>query len=375
MFVVTLVAVAMLPIGGLAHAAPAAPIGAQFAGPAAKSSGPSPASQASHGAVNPANVTTTASVAYNIALGNYTYLPTTLIATITVTGASINTTTTSVWMSITDAVNSQLCSTISENKTVTNGNTNYTFLLSPVLLLAGTCPGIQTDPVTISTNVTVLGGLWNTPTVGNGTNVTAFGNVTTALIFSPLSVKLLSPSGSVGIGNATFIAAYTAQYLSSVQLLIWNPAKTSILENTSLIWPSATTPAAVTWFAPAVGSYPYSVTAKTAYGTYADNGNITVLPNGGGTVYLNNSNFKNATLFPGVSGAVAGTILLLVGLIIGMLVALAVASLMRQPTPAPAAQPWQGTSATPPNTCSVCGKSFGSADELAAHAKSEHGMG
>lgn len=366
MFVLTLTLGVLVTSDGLSHAAGATPVGVRAGEPMAKAMPTAPAKPAVH-----PSTTTTVTAVYTAPITSFTQLPTTLGVLVTVSGASINTTTTTVWMAIYDNITSQLCSIISDNKTVTTGNQNYSFLLEPVLLLAGTCPGIQNDPVLIQTNVTVLGGLFG------GTNVTVWANGTSSLIFAPLAVKLVSPNGAVGVGNATFVATYTAQYLLSVQLLVWAPDKSSILENASLIWPSANTPASVTWYAPSIGSYPFAVTVTTTYGSSVQSGNITVLSNGGGTVWLNNSNFRNATVLPGVSGAVAGTILLLVGLIIGMLVALAVASLMRSPAPAAGAQPWQSSSSTTPaaNTCSVCGKSVPSADELAAHAKSEHGMG
>lgn len=363
MFVITVVLAALVSTGGVPHATLASSLGANAGESAigAKTVSSSVVTKSSSPAATGA--ATTATVAYGTPFTAYTLLPDAVGAVITVTGASINVSTTKIWMTFFDKINGAQCSLISDNGTVADGKTSYSFLLDPVLLLGGACRGIQTDPVNISTTLVV---------VGASNTVTTWANATTSLIFAPLSVKLVSPSGAVGIGNATFVATYTAQYLISVNLLVWNPAKTQVLENASLIWPSANVPAFATWYAPAVGNYPYNLTAVTSYGTATTSGMVVVLSNGGGTVYLNNSNFHNATLLPGISGAVAGTILLVVGLILGMIVALALASLMR-PSPAASPQAWQPKT-TAPNTCSTCGKSFDSADELSAHAKSEHGM-
>jgi hypothetical protein len=100
-------------------------------------------------------------------------------------------------------------------------------------------------------------------------------------------------------------------------------------------------------------------------------------------------------VIPGLSGASAGTLLLLVGLIIGMIVAFVLGRAVwggRSSTTPP--QQWQGkegegaaagagagagaggggAAAAGTNVCSVCGKSFATPEELSAHASSEHGM-
>jgi len=313
---------------------------------------------------------------YTATVNPYTLLPYTLSVNVGASGDGIgpgnfSTANATVFLTITDTVTSQFCSAISDNSSVNAGITTYNFVLNPVLLSRTPCNGITNDPVSLNANFT----FWGYDLGYNNASANAVAN--TSLIFAPLSATLVSPNGGVGVGNATFVATYVAQYLSSVRLLIWNPAKTSVLENASLQWASTSVPASVTWYAPAAGLYPYSLTVTTLYGTFVQAGNVTVLQNGGGTVFYNSTVYHNSTILAGLKGPEAGTLLLVVGLIIGMIVALAVASAMRRDQPT-AAQPWQGGQqgqTTPaPNTCSVCGKSFGSADELAGHMKAEHGM-
>jgi len=319
--------------------------------------------------VHPAQVST--SVAYNETFGNYTYLPTTVTVVISISGdnvtpSNLSVANASIALTISDQSSAAVCSIITAG--ILPGTTTYGFVLNPVLLSRTPCPNIATDVVTLQTTFTFTG----YPYAGNSTSY-AWAN--TSLIFLPLSASLVSPSGSVGVGNTTFVATYAAQYVQSVRLIVWNPGKTTVLENTSLQWASASIPTSSTWYAPAVGVYPYALTLTTLYGSVTATGNVTVISSGtSGIVFYNSSVYHNSTILGGLNGASAGTLLLVVGLIIGMIVALAVASAMRRSAPE-AAQPWQGSqAAAAPNTCSVCGKSFGSADELAAHSKTEHGM-
>jgi len=57
-----------------------------------------------------------------------------------------------------------------------------------------------------------------------------------------------------------------------------------------------------------------------------------------------------------------------------MIVAFLLGRAVTSRAPAQPAQAWSGTTAPAANTCSTCGRSFATPEELAAHAKSEHGM-
>lgn len=363
---------------GLLAAAPTP--SAHAPGPVAAMAGPTtPAAPAPSAPVHPDQPVP--SITISTPITSYTLLPFTVSVVIGLTGDGLTpgnftgapAQNATVWLSIADSVNDQFCSSISDNSTVISGQVNYTFVLNAVLLSRTPCTGITTDPM----NLTASFFFTTNPSNASAVNATASASALTSLIFAPLSATLLSPSGGVGIGNTTFVASYVAQYLTSVRLLVWNPSKSTVLENASLQWPTSSVPASVTWYAPAAGLYPYTLTVTTLYGTYVNSGNVSVVQPGGGTVFYNSSVYHNSTILAGLKGPEAGTLLLVVGLVIGMIVALAVASAMRRDQPS-SAQPWQsgqqGQSTAAPNTCSVCGKSFNSADELAAHMKSEHGM-
>ncbi len=355
---------AAAPTSGSSHPAVAVSTGSASPRPLASPTGA--------GVIHPANVTNGVNITSTI--GTFTYLPTTVETQISISGDNVTLTNLSVANTtlvtyIYDANTGALCTTI--NAEIAPDQAVYGFLLNPQLLQRTACPGITTDPVELLTVFTFTG----YPYAGNASASAA---AVTSLIFAPLSGRLLTPVGSVGIGNTTFVAQYAAQYVFNATLTLWAPGKTSIVDTANLTWSTTTTPAYSTWYAATTGVYPYAFTIMTAYGNYTTTGNITVIASGTpGVVFYNSSVYHNSTILGGLTGATAGTLLLVVGLVIGMIVALAVASAMRRSAP-PTAQPWQQgqgqQSAAAPNTCSVCGKSFGSADELAAHMKSEHGM-
>lgn len=277
---------------------------------------------------------------------------------------------TSLWVNVVDNVTGTFCISITGNTTLHTGATTNNLSFDPVSLgtALSTCPFLLQDTVILNADFHVRDNFTGVPSYANASLQQA-----TAFIFSPLNVVLLSPSGSVGAGNVSLMATYTAQYLTSVRILVYSAGKASVLFNGSLQWANAQTPAVGIWFAANPGSYPYDLTITTAYGSLTSSGSIVVLPGAGTPVYVNKSTYQNSSIFPGVSGAVSGTILLVVGLILGMIVALAVGRSLMRPAAAAPAQPWQ-PSGTGANQCSVCGKSFATPEELQAHAKSEHGM-
>lgn len=319
-------------------------------------------------AVPSAGVTTAVSILSHFT--NYTILPYTMEIHIAVTGASIATNA-SLWVTVTDVVTSKYCTTGSLNFTVADGFTFYNLSLNPVTMGGVTfanCPTIESDPVILNATVLAINNSTGTP-VSNMTWTT----VETSLVYAPLSVSLLIPTGDVGAGNISLVAQYSAQYVQSVRMLIYSTSGAALLFNSSLQWPNSVSPAVGIWFESAPGVYPFHLVITTNYGSFTRLGNITVLAPGGGTVYSNTSTWTNASIFSGVSGAVSGTILLVVGLIVGMIVALVVGRSIMRPAAVAPAQQWQ-PGAAPANTCSVCGKSFATPEELKEHAKTEHGI-
>ena len=336
--------------------------------------GVAPAGMAlSHPAASHPDATTFANITGTNAPAAYQYAPFTWNLTLIVTGSSVNLSTTHVWVGLIDAVEGTYCGTASANTSVTNGKLTYNVLigsqsLTPALLK---CPGLSIHGTTLIGEVLVDNSAYGGTVASNTTS--SSNSPTTDFIFAPLSAALLAPSGSVGAGNVSLIAEYVAQYVVSVQMTVWNAAKTTVLYNASLEWASPTAPTVGTWYIGTAGTYPYNLYVLTSYGGLNVTGSLSVLVPGGGTIFKNTSTWQNASIFSGVSGAVSGTILLVVGLILGMIVALAVGRSLMRPASAAPAQPWQ-PSGTGANQCSVCGKSFATPEELKDHAKAEHGM-
>ncbi|MGP8075872.1 MAG: C2H2-type zinc finger protein [Thermoplasmata archaeon] len=314
----------------------------------------------------------TASITAINTAGTYQQIPFLLELQIAVNGDANIGTNATLWVTITDNTTGAFCGAVSGNQTAKTGVTFYNLSFDAVSLGTASqfCPLIASDPVILTPSIAVVNAnVSDAPVYANATTTPQI----TSFILNTLSVTLISPTGSVGAGNVSLVAVYTAQYLTSVRILVYSVGKTATLFNASLQWANAASPAVGTWFVAAAGSYPFTLTVTTAYGSYTENGNLTVLNPGGGTVYKNASTWQNSSIFPGVSGAVSGTILLVVGLILGMIVALAVGRSLMRPAAAAPAQAWQPTGAAA-NQCSVCGKSFATPEELQAHAKSEHGM-
>jgi hypothetical protein len=201
------------------------------------------------------------------------------------------------------------------------------------------------------------------------------------ITYTPTWAVVAPATSSVTTGNITVSVAYNAQYVTSVTLNIYSGV--TLVFSQSFFQSNGLTVSHV-WIEGTAGVYNTSVVVVTTYQTFYTNGTITVTPaggsGGGGTVYQNTTTYVNKTSgnspigYFGLSPPASGTLFLLIGLIIGILVALVAARMMMSDSAAKPAQPWSDSKGDAANTCSVCGKSFGSADELAAHAKSEHGM-
>ncbi|HTS33995.1 MAG TPA: hypothetical protein VMI55_08710 [Thermoplasmata archaeon] len=222
----------------------------------------------------------------------------------------------------------------------------------------------------------------------NGTLFTPI-SISSFILFAP-SFSVSAPSPTQTVGNITITTNYTAQYLVTAQVNVYTPATLTgglpvLVFSASALKPAGTTGAVSNkWYEGTPGSYLVSFVAYLSYETVYINGTVTVnsaVQPGGGIIYQNTTIYNNvtggtsATGFFGLSPAVSGTLFLLVGLIVGILAGLIAARMVMSSGPAKPPQQWSDKKdETTSNTCSVCGKSFGSADELAAHAKSEHGM-
>ena len=321
-------------------------------------------------AVHPTPGAATATVSILTPPAKYTIMPSYLEVQIAIAGSSIKTNT-SLWVTVTDNTTKTYCTTGSLNQTMKAGYTFYNLSLNPVSMggVAFTnCPFIESDPVILNATVFTLNNTTGTPT-----SAMSYATTITSLVYAALNVNLLTPSVAVGAGNITLLASYSAQYVQSVRMIINSPTGANVF-NGSLQWPNPTTPALGSWFEATPGVYPFKLTIATLYGAFTRAGNITILAPGGGTVYSNTSTWQNASIFSGLSGAASGTILLVVGLIIGMIVALVVGRSLMRPAPVAPAQQWQPGQTAPANTCSVCGKSFATPEELKDHAKAEHGI-
>lgn len=293
---------------------------------------------------------------------------------ITVTGSAIDNKTTTVTANITDVTAGVLLT--STPLTVAPGQTNYFINVTATNLTCNNpyCVGFPQDELGVTAYVNV-----NNTTLVESNESTIFHSF--FLIIQPLVVGLISPvnTSAVSVGNVTWSVGYQGSYVANAVINVYGASGTLVFSHNMVEFVTGI-PQSANWFAGQAGTYKYSIVMTTVYlpSTHYYNGTITVISKGG-TVFQNSTTWKNTTLISGLSGAAAGTILLVVGLIVGMIVAMVLArAVMGRPAQAPP-QPWEGKpgttgAAAAPNTCSVCGKSFSTPEELAAHGKSEHGM-
>jgi hypothetical protein len=267
---------------------------------------------------------------------------------------------------------------------IANGTNDYSMPLNWVTLGCASATTCAATLGTIAYSVRLYVAVDATADNGTTANTDGMGAVASVAFISYTPNFGGFGGTNVTAGNISVTVVYSAQYVTLVTLNIYN--STGILVFTSTFANNATTGAPQTkvWYEATSGVYTTSVVGSTPFATFYTNASVTVVPassSGGGTVYQNTTVWTNtsggtsATGYFGLSAPVSGTLFLLIGLIVGILAALVAARMMMSEPPSKPAQPWtdkKGGDAT--NTCSVCGKSFGSADELAAHAKSEHGM-
>jgi hypothetical protein len=313
----------------------------------------------------------------------YSHIPFEVNYTLSVQNATIDPTNVSMYATITNALTGFQQSMFAV-PTVT-GVSSYSFWVNDANLSCAsydpTCQGI-TGSFHISVGISVSG--YNAPTYGtiaSGPNVV---NTTDRLhlvsfLTVPLTAELLSPiSPAASTGNITFSATYTGQFILSANITVYSPAQAGLAIFTANMLKSVSgIPASVVWDALSPGTYPYTLNVTTLYKAYVSQSyTITISTSGGGTTYVNSTAWQNKTNTGvlGLSAAGGGTLLLLVGLIVGLIVAMLLGRAVYARPPTAPAQQWEAKPAAAANTCSVCGKSFATPDELQAHSKSEHGM-
>jgi len=306
------------------------------------------------------------SVGLQVPVTTYTVLPWTLIFSVTVSNSVISTLNTTIWLNFTDQATHTTCAAnnISGLVSDTSSPTAYynlpvtTALFANVTVPAG-CSAFEADVDAVS--VAVIENTTTAVTTGGALALTSFILVTPTVA---LHVAVVSAQ-TYGLTST-----YTAQYSGRVALTIYNPSGGVVLSANFAVTPT------VNWTETTAGQYPYTLTLYTAYSTVGFNatGSVNILA--GTNTYTNTTTWSNSTLISGLSSGAAGTILLVVGLLVGMIVAMVVGRLVwGGPKTVAPAQPWSGEKAAPAaNTCSVCGKSFATPEELAEHGKTEHGM-
>lgn len=269
---------------------------------------------------------------------------------------------------------------------VVTGVSSYSFWINDLNL---SCPAIDPTCSTISgayhISVFIVVSGYASPTYGTIATASNVVNTTDPLslvsfITVPLTATLLSPlSPVVSVGNITFSVTYSGQFVLVANVTVYSSTQTSLaIFTANMLKTTSGVPVSAVWQSLTPGVYPFTFFLTTLYGTsLVQHYNLTVKASGG-TIYVNATNWQNTTNngVLGLTGAAGGTLLLLVGLIVGLIVAMLLGRAVFSRPPAAPAQPWTEAGKAPPaaNTCSVCGKSFATPDELQAHSKSEHGM-
>lgn len=349
--------------------------------------GGTPPSAALHPLVLPAANTTTVSVKVTSSLPSYTLLPLGPVAvtfSISVTHGTITPANVTLWANVTDVVSQTVCTKVDLDSLVTpvNGSgASYSFDLTTANVGNLThdsiaCPGIANDSVDIVVGATVDG--TGAPT--NGTVATSDSNATsttpgTYLIFAvPENQLVFAPASASYTYNLS--SDYSGQYVGRVSLTIYSSSEVngnrSVVFSAALLWLHGVRTVAA-WYEPHGGTYPYTLQEFTPYDNVTTQGVVevaNVTP-----VYYNSTTYHNQSFLGSLGPAGGGALLLVAGFVAGAVIALLVGRSLGRSGPATPPSAWKSDQ-TPAssNTCSLCGKSFGTPEELAAHGKSEHGL-
>ncbi len=340
---------------------------------AQESSGQGLAGPAAHAAVttatcHPSGLLVCVNYVPNVA--GYVTLPLAVSGYFNTTGAvTYNSTNAALWATVAN-FNGTVLGTFNLNSSFGATSTNSsTFAFSVNSTTIGCATNNCTSIAPTSYSIVTYG------QVTIGPNVTTFKEIGTVFFITvPVTVSLGVQASSVGTTtsvNFSFSARYTGQYVTGISVSVFSPTQTNVTIFTATVVNSSgvALPAS---FVVTSGSYPAAVTLITAYGTTLTVNSTIAAFAKTNTVYSNSTQWHNQTFFGGLAPAVAGTLLLVVGLIVGLIVAMVLGRMVWGSTKPAPAQPWTDTKTA--NTCSVCGKSFATPEELAAHGKSEHGM-
>ena len=297
-------------------------------------------------------VPTAVTVTVTTSLPVYTQLATTVTPidfTVQVATANISTTTFTLWANITDFLTGKVCGTVNLDSLVVNTTGPFASFEwdlanggSPALptpaSLAVACPAILSSADLIVIGASANGaGSWYQGQLAEADSGATGTTPSTSLVFTALS-------GQLGFATTTtqytynLSATFSGQYIGRVALTIYSPSGT-IIYTADLFSPKFTT-----WYQPKAGNYPYQMQVLAPYGNSTSVGVIALTA--ATPIYNNATTWHNSSSFGGLSPAVGGTILLVVGLIIGIIVALMLGAALFRRRETPPAQPWESTTST-----------------------------
>lgn len=203
-----------------------------------------------------------------------------------------------------------------------------------------------------------------------------------AIATSLPSATILAPlGGSIqSVGNVTISAEYTGDFATSANVTVWS-ASGSLVDVAGIFSPGLGSHAgSFVWVATTAGTYTIVVSVVTPYsGVTTATEAITITPaatvQGPQTIWYNTTDYVNSSVTKtqgvfGLGPGVGAAILLVVGAVVGLVVAMVLGRMMWGSGGASPAQPWKAKG----NECSICHQSFDSAEQLAEHSKSAHGM-
>lgn len=283
----------------------------------------------------------------------YTQLSTTVTPvdfTVQVASANITPANLSVWANITDHVTGALCGVVNLDSLVVASSTpieSFEWDMSTATVpssakLAVACPSILTSADLITIGAKVNGtGSWFKGTFAESDSTATGTTPVTSLVFTALTGQLGFATTSTEY-TYNVSATFSGQYIGRVALTLLSPTGVVVF-SANLFSPTYTS-----WYEPKAATYSYSLVVFAPYGNDTTSGVIALtapIP-----IYYNTTTWHNSSSFAGLSPAVGGTILLVVGLIIGMIVAflLGAAVFRKRETPPP--QAWEGGKGTEETT-------------------------
>jgi hypothetical protein len=258
-----------------------------------------------------------------------------------------------------------------------NGTTSYSFNVTSAFLLSSGFGAAKNYTQLPTGEYQIIA--W--ATVYNATNPNAEARTGAAahnqwLVLNKPAGSVLAPSNgtTVSTGNVTIAVGYGGDFINGANVTVTSSTGATVFSNPVFV-PGSSFRAATAltpWVVTTPGTYTITLVVTTIPGAVLRSSAVVTVVPAGGVVFQNTSSYSNQTVIPGLSGAVGGALLIVIGLIIGMIVALALGRAMWGGTKPAPAQPWTGTSTT--NECSVCHQTFPTEEALKEHTKSAHGM-